>query len=478
MDLALADAARRLEDDPSDPTRWVAAAHALERGGHDADAERAWRTAASLGPARADGWLGLGRHLARRGVRDEPRACYRAATRAEPLRSDAWVALGFSALKAGDVAEAEATFARARALTPTDVDAAAGVAMVYERRREFDAAWAIVEANRRRPTTTLALVATSTGIRLGRPDVALRIVEAALRAGGDRALLSYARGDALDALGRHRPAFDAYVEANRLRNLAFDADAHERAIDALIAATPAGSWDGAGAEPASDVALIVGLPRSGTTLVEQILSRHPDVRTHGEREALRDAAVALGGRPPAAIGPTAASSAGKSYLAGLDRSGRVATDKMPHNLLHLGVAARILAGHRVVWVDRDPVDACWSCFRQPFGAGLAYTTSFEGLATFARGAARLAAHWDRVLPTPPRHVSYEHLVRAPDDAIPGLLAALNLPDDVRCRRPEASDRAVHTRSTTEVTRPIHDTSIGRSGPYRRWLGPVSGLTGR
>lgn len=471
---ALALAADELERRPDDPAAWIRAAGALEAAGATAEAERAWRKALALDPQAAPAWLGLGRCLGRRGVHAEALRCHREAVRLAPDHADARVALGLSALHVADLDEATRCFQAVLARRADHADARAGLALTWVRRGRPDRAWA--EASRVRPPTALAALALAEAApRLRRNARALDAIDHALAAGGDPVLLHHARGDLLDAMGRHRAAFDAFSTANRLRGLFFDGEAHRRATRQLAAAFPAGAFAPTSRHTSARPVLIVGMPRSGTTLVEQMIGRHPDVDPRGELETLRELARAAGGYPLPPLDEAACTALSETYLAAIDGPGLRATDKMPNNVLHLGLAARLLPGARVVFVERDPVDVGWSCFRQPFGPGLPWATSLEGIAAWYGGVRALTDHWRRVLPLPTHTVVYEQLVAEPEAEIRALLAFLDLPFHPDCLAPHESGRAVATRSFAQVQEPLHRRHVRRSDPYLRWLGPVAAL---
>jgi hypothetical protein len=218
--------------------------------------------------------------------------------------------------------------------------------------------------------------------------------------------------------------------------------------------------------------LIVGMPRSGTTLLEQALSAHPGIAAGGELEDLRDLAREAYAGP---ITSPRLDTLAARYLGRLRAIGPEAqrvTDKMPHNFLHLGLVALMLPRARVIHCRRDPVDTCWSCFRQHFGAGLAYTTDLAWLGAFHRSYADLMEHWRGALPLAMLEVDYEELVAQPEPTLRRVLAFLDLPWHPACLEPHKARRIAATVSRAEVQRPIHQGSVGRAAPYRPHLGPL------
>ena len=148
---------------------------------------------------------------------------------------------------------------------------------------------------------------------------------------------------------------------------------------------------------------------------------------------------------------------------------------MPDNYLQLGLAAQMLPGSRVIWVRRDPLDVGWSCFRQPFGPGLAWSCSLEHLRAYYRDHLRLMAHWRAVLPLPMHELWYEDLVRQPEAELRRALDFLDLSWDPACLAFHRSERLVTTASHAQVQEPLDARYVGRAAPYRGWLGGLEGL---
>ena len=229
---------------------------------------------------------------------------------------------------------------------------------------------------------------------------------------------------------------------------------------------------------------IVGMPRSGTTLVEQILSSHPQV--HGSGELLEDSAHR---RRPAGLVDTRR----QSYPAcmsridrGLPRSPPSAisdsspnptptsfaiTDKMPRNRRHLGFIYTMFPKAHIIHCNRDPLDTCVSCYFQHF-ENLNLSNSLEDIALIYRLCEKLLAHWRAVLPTRIFEVQYEELVEHQEAVSRNLLAFCGLAWDDRCLAFHKTERAVQTASSVQVRQPIYRTSIGRWKRYEPHLQPL------
>lgn len=228
---------------------------------------------------------------------------------------------------------------------------------------------------------------------------------------------------------------------------------------------------------------VVGLPRSGTTLVEQILASHGDVFGAGERMALTESFAALAGAwgtPAAAARAAAADRAALDdeatrYLAQLHAlapgKARI-VDKMPGNLRLLGYAALLLPGARVICCERDPRDVGLSIYQRRFFGFHAYAHDLRDLGWHIAAQTALAAHWARVLPIPCMTVRLEDWVQDFDATLARLLAFCGLPYDPACERFFETERDVRTASRRQVREPVHDRGIGRWRSFASELAPM------
>jgi Flp pilus assembly protein TadD len=394
--------------------------------------------------------------------------------------------------------EALACYDRALAARPGDPVAAVGKATVLADRGEAEAAHGLLEplVAGERPVPRAAVAFAALARRVRREGEALAAVERALAAEGlteaDRRDLCYAAGLLLDAGKDYDAAFARYAEANRLAAVPFDPEAQTREVDRLMAAFDAARMGAAPrATERSDLPVfVVGMPRSGTTLVEQILASHPRAHGAGElHDAGRMAASLPGLLKTATPYPECAAELTGEALDTLARwylgrrrseapdADRV-VDKMPHNFLHLGLIALCLPGARVIHCARDPVDTCLSCHFQNFtSGGHPYTHDLAALGRYYRDYRRLMAHWEGVVGLPIHTVRYEALVDDPEGASRDLVAFLGLDWDPACLRFFASGRLVRTASRDQVRRPVYGSSAGRWRRYAAHLGPLLAALG-
>ena len=305
----------------------------------------------------------------------------------------------------------------------------------------------------------------------------------------DRIHLNFAAGKAFQDLNDDPDtAFAHYQTGNSLKRATLRYDVsqdvghmikiaeHCTAVDCLV---PAPGPDDTLPAPI----LIVGMPRSGTTLVEQILASHPDVSAGGERKDLERAAKAFeertGARLPhwgEAFTASEAEEVGRHYLEGIseaDPQARRITDKMPSNIKLLSIAAQTLPRAKIIHVRRDPMDTCFSCYTQLFSEGNAFSYDLIDLAAYYTAYQRLAAHWEEVLPGELMlSIDYERLTAEPEDTIKTLLAFCGLDWDAACLSFHTTARPVKTASAAQVRRPLYRSSVGRWEPYRNQLAPL------
>jgi hypothetical protein len=231
------------------------------------------------------------------------------------------------------------------------------------------------------------------------------------------------------------------------------------------------------------------MPRSGTSLVEQILASHPHVYGAGELTTIGDLAATLGrstgsqhGYPRNVLnaGTEAIESCAAEYLrqiAALSGEAPRVSDKMPHNFLYLGLIDLMFPGARVIHVARDPMDTCLSLFFQTFNSMHSYSTDLTYLGAYYRQYERLMNHWERVLRIPMLTVRYETLVEDVEKATRDMLEFCELPWDPVCLQFHASGRIVKTPSYDQVRQPIYRSSVARWRRYEKHLGALMAALG-
>ena len=396
-------------------------------------------------------------------------------------------------LYAGRFDEARELFARLHEAAPDELGYLAGQVAALERKGDWDAAYALVRPYVERgiddPLIAASLV-TVAG-RVGAEAEARILARRALDAHGESVGLLFALGKLNDELGDFDQAFDCYRRANALKAAAFELDAvldrHQR-IAATFTRERVATL--ARASNRSEVPVfVVGMPRSGTTLVEQIIASHPRAFGAGELTDLNEIAMLLGpllgaeGRYPEAV--AAADAAGLDRIAGrhLDRLAALSggaervVDKLPSNYQRLGLVAMLFPRARVVHCRRNALDTCLSCYFQNFLNGNEYSYDLATLGAAWRAYDRLMAHWREVLDLEILDVQYEELVADQEAKSRELIGFLGLDWDPQCLAFHENRRVVKTASYDQVRRPIYDRSVDRWRHYERHLGPLKDALG-
>ncbi len=474
---------------PDDSRAWHDLGAALFSQRLLAEAEEALKRAVQLDPGYAEAWGDLGTVQTGRGQLAEPLRAYLTACRLAPKEIKYRQRLGMVLLDQGHLDQAQRSFELILTLRPSHEDATAGLAMVHERRKQLDEAHRLLEPLMEAGCTHPTACGTWATVlrRQGQPAQAIPVLRRAIAATSNMAsvsLLHHHLGDAAEAAGQFDEAFAAWTAGNRSLQHRFDIDAFRAEVAAIIQGySQQGLASLQRAQPADQrPILVLGMPRSGTSLVEQILGRHPQVHPTGEREELRACSLILaqklGQAYPGclpAMDQQLATMVGRWYLTRLlaeagDAS--VITDKMPYNFKHLGLAALLLPNTRVVHTRRSPMDCLLSCFIQRFKDPYAWTTRLDWLAEFYAGYRRLMDHWRSLRPVPMLELDYEALVAEPEAQVRRLLEFCELPWDDSCMQSHRSQRYVRTASYEQVGREIYTSSVDRWRRYERQLEPL------
>jgi hypothetical protein len=239
-------------------------------------------------------------------------------------------------------------------------------------------------------------------------------------------------------------------------------------------------------DPSDVPVFVLGMPRSGTTLVERVLASHPDVFGAGELTDFGDAAV--GGYAPkplpfdvASLTGDALRGMGGRYLAHVLPKAPLARriiDKLPANFRFVGLIHLALPNARIIHVRRDPLDTCFSCYSQLFVNNLEYTYDLAELGRYYRAYEVLMAHWRAVLPAGVMlEVEYETLVGDFEVEARRLVEFCGLEWDARCLKFHEAAGAVQTASAVQVRRPVFRSSVGRWRHYKEYLGPLLEILG-
>jgi tetratricopeptide (TPR) repeat protein len=451
--LAAYDQATKL--DPTLTEAWFRAGALVYILGHREAAIGCFRRAAACGGRHSFGRLGKARALLIEDRNPEAEQILRETLVADPSNAMAYELMGNLLSEGGRFDEARACFERAIAIAPL-------------------LAGSYYELVRCRPVTS------------DDDDLLERMVAALATPGleaAQRLRIHLAIGKAAEDLGDYALAMQHFDAADAVRrgSASFDSAAFSTEIDRLISrCTP--EWIARSSELGSSDAtpvLILGMPRSGTTLVEQIVSMHPEVGAGGElhfwnqRGTVWHSSGADGG-DKSFVGKAAADYLG--VLRAIAPGAARVTDKMPFNFLWAGLIHVAFPRATIIHCRRASLDTALSIHQTHFHPSLAFPTGGAELVAYFRSYHRLIDHWRTVLPGDRFiEVDYEDLTRAPDPVIRRIIAACGLAWDDACLRPESNPRAVNTPSKWQARQPIYRASVARWRRYEPWLGPLRAL---
>ena len=322
---------------------------------------------------------------------------------------------------------------------------------------------------------------------LERMEAALAKAEAETEVGQvdpeDRLGLEFALGRAWLEAGEAGKAFAHLAQANGLKRsrLDFDIDAYLETLGAMAGSIGAETIDrlaGAG-DPSDQPVFIVGMPRSGTTLIEQILASHPQVHGAGELTLVDGLARRLPGAGEGlseALSPDILARLGAEYARqarALAPGAARLIDKLPGNFVYAGLIHLMLPNARIIHCIRDPLDTCLSCYETKFAQGHPYSYDLRELGRRYRGYERLMAHWRGILPANRFiEVRYEDVVADLQGQARRLLEYCGLEWDEACLQFHRTRREVWTTSSSQVRRPLYASSIGRGQAFAAYLGPL------
>ena len=297
----------------------------------------------------------------------------------------------------------------------------------------------------------------------------------------------YALGALLDAEGEYNAAFESYTHANETKPTTFNREAFEREVRQTI-----DNWSPDAVAEIPRIAprhgdvpvFIVGMPRSGTSLVEQIIGANPDVHGAGELNTTKLHGAPLQGDVEARfpilthtenITKQTLEKFARKVIADMrklaPRAARI-TDKLPDNSIRLNLIAMGLPDATIIHTLRNPIDTCLSCYFQSFGPGVRYATRLDALGVYYAGYRQLMEHFKRVLPIEILEVEYETLTSDQEAESRRLIGACGLEWDDACLRYYESGRVTMTASNEQVRRPVYRSSVERWRRYEKHLGPL------
>ncbi|HEX4144617.1 MAG TPA: tetratricopeptide repeat protein [Pirellulales bacterium] len=459
-------------------------------------AAASFRQAIALRPNNAEGHHTLGKVLRDLGQLDEACAEFERAITLKPELFPAHNSLGCALQEQEKLDRAVACYQQALAINADYAEAHhnLGVALKQlgrfdEAALHFDRAIALWPDYAEAHFGRVELKPTSAG------DPELAALEALAADAGrlppDKMIfIHFALGMALEDAGDYARAFDHFQQGNALKRgvIHYDDAVSQRDFRLIAEFFDSGLLDRfpAMGDPSPAPIFIVGMPRSGSTLVEQILASHPQVHAAGEldnlNQVIRKICVAADGQPvlfPQCLGTFEGdrlARLGQAYLASLPAlaDGKIRiTDKMLGNFFRVGLIRMMLPNARIIHTVRDPVDTCLSCFSKLFVCGHGFSYDLAELGAFYRGYHQLMTHWRSVLPAGAMlEVSYEDVIDNQEHQARRLIEYCGLPWDDRCLDFHKHDRPILTASNVQVRQPLYRSSVARWRRYAPYIKPL------
>jgi tetratricopeptide (TPR) repeat protein len=455
--------------------------------------------AVRLGPEHAEAHLGVGTVLSLMGNQQEAVAHLRTAIRLKPEFLYAYITLAATLMTLGQPDEAACLCEQALALEPGNIDAISLATTIDQHMGKIDRAHArlkpLIEAGTRE--INVALAYSTICSNLDEPDTGIEFMERFLRqdhgitATGKRNL-HFGLGKLYDKQKNFASAFEHYRLGNKLKDVRFNPALQSAETDAIIALHTRALMD---TLPHASVhsdrpVFVVGMPRSGTSLVEQILASHPAVFGAGELPDVIQMAGALGGTTASGHGyphylpeltQDHVDSTARQYLdhlALLSPDAARVVDKMPGNFMFLGLIELLFPGARIIHCRRDPLDTCLSCYFQDFARSHPYSYDLANLGGFYRNYERLMQHWREVIRLPMLEISYEDMIADQEAGSRRIVEFCGLPWDEGCLQFHETQRYVATASYDQVRRPIYKSSVARWKNYAQFIGPLRAALGQ
>jgi tetratricopeptide (TPR) repeat protein len=476
--------------DPANPVALNNLGAAQCKIGNYIEAEQRFRQAISLDAAYAEANCNLGNVLRWMGNIEESEVWLRRALKANPNYVDARISLGLTLIFLGRIRDAKARFEKVLKAAPRETDALFGMGLIAKVEGRFADAEALFRrVLEQRPRMAGAWAALVTLRKMTPADGDWLRAAKELVDGGvtppEEVDLQFAIGKYHDDMEEFDEAFRSFAAANAvLREIAlkYNREGRDGFIDDMVrlyAKDAIAAIDKCGSESTKPV-FVVGMPRSGTSLTEQILASHPSVFGAGEMDfwnaftRTHESEVREG-----LLDPAMRKKLAEDYLPLLEARAGDATriiDKATINSDYMGLIYSAFPKARFIYLQRDPLDACLSCYFQQFGTALNFTMDLSDLAHYYQGHRKLFKHWQSVLPADRiLVVPYEELVRQPEEWVRKMLDFLGLDWHERCLSFQDTQRIVTTASAWQVRQKIHTRAVGRWQSYKKHLGPLKAL---
>jgi tetratricopeptide (TPR) repeat protein len=480
-----------LELDPRSAEALHNLGSALARLGLLSDAEGYLRQAINIRPEFAEAHCTLGIVLHSKGENTESEIWLRRALKLKPNYLEARTHHGMSLLALGRLQEAKSRFAKVLKVAPRD----AGTIFLLGQIARMEGRFAEAESHYKRalkinPKMPNALAALAGTRKMTASDAAWLASAQTIANSGieplEEADLRFAMGKYCDDVGDFAQAFENYQCANQLaKSIAepYERDERSHFVGDMIRiySQAAISTVREGTSVSTKPVFVVGMPRSGTSLAEQIIASHPAAKGVGELGFMDDKMMARGSElRRGLLGDSTKKHLADTYLCNLEARGGDASrivDKALVNSDYLGAIYSTFPNARIIYMQRNPIDTCLSCYFQYFSPAMNFTMDLSDLTHYFKEHQRLMAHWRAVLPPGSiLDVPYSELVADQEGWTRKILNFLGLEWDQRCLDFHITERQVVTASTWQVRQKIYKGSVARWRNYERFIGPLLSLS--
>jgi len=486
-----------VELDPANIDAWVALANTQIKLNRREQAAEIFAALLDTYPENYRAHVSIGDVCYNHGDLDNARYLYARATKMQGCDHQIYLKLGDVLLLKGLIDLAEQAFRRAHSLEPLDRAPLTRLVQILERRKRYDEAWQLLEPmiRTRPPHPDAVNLYTILAHRIGKGTQAAALAEASLRKTNTstaKRLLHANLGLLYDRLGEYGRAFQHLSTMNQLAGVSYDPRAIESTVESTIdlftgsnlAAMPTATQD------TGQMIFVVGMPRSGTSLIEKIISSHLRVAALGETQIVESCLSARCQandidmeRLPASnkFNPElldAIAGDFHQYVAQQlpDKNNYLRfIEKTPFNFKWIGIITRLFPEARIIHIKRDPLDCCLSCYMQNFADALSFSFSLKGLAHYYQNYKKLMTHWTSVLPDKILEIQYESLVHNPEPHTRKMIDYCGLEWDPQCLRHYESNALSATASYEQVRQPIYTSSVGRWRHYRDFIGDLKSL---
>jgi tetratricopeptide (TPR) repeat protein len=422
-------------------------------------------------PNNAEGWHLLSLAANNSGTLPVPLQFAQKLIQLQPQEAQPHATLATAHRINGNLKEALASYNQALTNKPSFPEALAGKAEVLESLGQTEEAQALLQHAPNSDSVLVALAKVRIARKLGKQEEALQAiyeVQSLSLSPYHQSNVQMHKGRVLEELERYDEAWMAWEEGNKLHGGTFDLHAHIKLVDSIIE-TPLPSE---GLSEATQPIFIVGMFRSGTTLLEQILGAHPLIDAAGEvNQILRF--VNESPYPTCVSDPN--TKWPQLYLDRLNSDTMFCTDKLPLNYLHIGLIHRLFPNAIIIHTTRNPQDTCVSCYSNSFSANHAYTSNLKDLVGVYEQYQRIMQHWNKKLPNRIFEVPYENIVGNLQDTIKGVLSHIGVEFDPACLEFYNVRRIAITPSADQVRKPIYSSSVGRHKHFEKHIDILNSL---